>query len=97
MATNTYWGQYTWDAINWGGIATDVNVCVGGTFQPTWGASTWGTGPYSAITPDPNLQLNINAPETQPWGYDAWGIDTWGGAVAPVVIIASANVVPTGT
>ena len=35
MATNNTWGQYTWGSGSWGEQATDVNVYVGGTYDPT--------------------------------------------------------------
>ena len=60
MATNNTWGQYTWGAGSWGEQATDVNVYVGGTYDPTWGYLTWGYGPYGAATPDPNLNLTVS-------------------------------------
>lgn len=93
MATNTYWGQSTWDAFNWGGISSDITVLVGGTTDGSWGSLTFGSGPWGDITPDPNLDLIIDTPPVfEGWGLNAWGDYPYGGAES-IIIRASANVI----
>ena len=91
MATNTYWGYSSWSSVNWGGIASDITVLVGGTNDGTWGVSTWGNGVWGTITPDPNLQLTLSTPPVQAgWGLNSWGEYSWGGG-EPIVVKASAT------
>ena len=54
MATDTSWGYSGWSSYNWGGLGQDVNVAVSGTYDPNWGAATWGTGPIVQL-----LQIQI--------------------------------------
>ena len=90
MADNS-WGKYLWGDGTWGGNAADVTVYVG--VEEGWGRSTFGFSGWNSDAPDQDLLLTINAPQSQPWGFDAWGADEWGGAVDPVIVKASANVV----